>query len=59
MHIENLPKKTIHLLLKDKFSGESEICASAHSLLFLKKYLSCKVIDPDLLCMLFTLTFMS
>lgn len=57
LHTKIHPKKTINLLLKDKFSGESEISVSAHSLLFLKKYLSCKITDLGLLCRLFSLSF--
>lgn len=53
MHTESIPKKTINVPLKDKFSGDSEISTSANSLLFLNKYLSCRIIYPSHLCRLF------
>ena len=57
MPIEILPKKIVNILLKDRFSAESEIFTSSHSLLLLKKCLYCKIIHPDLLCGLFAPIF--
>ena len=56
---KKIPKKTYNLVLKDKFNGESDIYACIHSFIFMRNYVSCKITNRSLICMLFACTFTS
>ena len=51
---KSIPKKKYNLILKDKFNGESEISTSIHSFIFLRNYISCKIIDKIIIYRLYT-----
>ena len=57
LHTKNISLQIVNFLLKYKFIGEIEISTIVRSFRFHKKYLSSNIYYHNIICELFTLTF--
>jgi hypothetical protein len=53
----NIPSKTLYLLSELTFDGEGSTSAEDHLCIFFYKCLKHNIIDPNVICRLFALTF--